>query len=195
MGLPIFIIPGRFPSCSYKQVDPTHWVTEIPGYDTISSITLAFLENPGLPPNTALTVYASPSTDATRQWLYIGHLSSTRPSTTIKITPHPTPAELILGLQLEPEALVVELEAKRLSPIGVVDNAVLNKVGMKLVTNLNNFMTSYAVSVPPPSQGMFQQPQQFLPPGEYIPVSAVAKWNEQVERRIRLNPHFWDELK
>jgi len=138
-------------------------------------------------------VYFSwPDENARPNWQLLGVLSNNKPSAIFKlsnlkqhfdITNQPINAfsqfpsisiNAQIGISIEP-LLNAEMQTTSIEPAQNVSTFV--EFTQKMVQNLYNYVSSYAVDGP-------QQTSM-------VPLLSVQKWYENFERKLNLNPNFW----
>ncbi|XP_031640627.1 protein OPI10 homolog [Contarinia nasturtii] len=193
------IVSGRLVQMDFQQVDEGKFLLNIPEADNINHIVI-FLTD-AIPVGLAGAVYFSwPDPVAPPSWQFLGYISNNKPSAIFKISTlkkldemetnglsaamsqfnvfgaQPISHTAQIGVSIEPEATVTQLEPATTSPTNYI------QFGQKMLENFINFVSSFAVT----------QAQMVPNPTEtFVPLSTIQTWYQNFERRLQQNPNFW----
>lgn len=146
-----------------------------------------------------LVYFSWPDPDAPPTWQLLGYISNDKPSCVFKISNLKRNHELMapkngmlsfdqskishvaqIGISVESIDLVQQ-------QIALIDKTASNQslfveFSQKMVQNLFNYASSFAIT----------QAEMTPTPNEtYIPLSALQNWYLNFERRLSINPYFW----
>lgn len=181
------VVPGRPVQTDFVPQAENRAIMFIDNISTAQHVTVFLTGTIPLAEGMGASVYMSihPFT----VWQFLGYLSAEKPSALFRFR---WPQDALqrdlsaqLGISLEPMDVILQKEAERLAerrdPTAGASAELVNRLGMKLMSNLYNFLTSHAASVP----GL---------PGQWIPATVIDRWLQSFEERVRNNPTFWDDV-
>ncbi len=181
------IAAGRAVTTAFQQIDETHFVLDIPGIGHVNHLTLFLTSENALPDNFGAAIHFS--LPPYSSWEYLGGLLNTKPSATFRLSldkTNPQIQESIgrIGVSIEPILALEQMQCARVENITPEQQRVLDKVGSKLYTNLQEYVASHAAPIQLPN-GTSEMA---------VSCKAFDKWMESLNRRIRLNKRFWDDI-
>ncbi|KAF0766574.1 protein OPI10 [Aphis craccivora] len=187
------LVSGRLVRTDFERLEETKFLITINSAESVNYICVFLTGLVPFPEGTAGSVYFSwPDENARPNWQLLGVLSNNKPSAIFKlsnlkqhfdITNQPINAfsqfpsisiNAQIGISIEP-LLNAEMQTTSIEPAQNVSTFV--EFTQKMVQNLYNYVSSYAVDGP-------QQTSM-------VPLLSVQKWYENFERKLNLNPNFW----
>ncbi|CAH1731791.1 hypothetical protein AGLY_014356 [Aphis glycines] len=187
------LVSGRLVRTDFERLEETKFMITINSAESVNYICVFLTGLVPFPEGTAGSVYFSwPDENARPNWQLLGVLSNNKPSAIFKlsnlkqhfdITNQPINAfsqfpsisiNAQIGISIEP-LLNAEMQTTSIEPTQNVSTFV--EFTQKMVQNLYNYVSSYAVDGP-------QQTSM-------VPLLSVQKWYENFERKLNLNPNFW----
>jgi hypothetical protein len=198
------VIPGRPVITNLQALALDKYILPIENISDVVHICCFLTNAPPLLENLGAAIYFS--VQPFEEWKYSGYISSSKPSTLIRLKwPQDCLDRNMIGqiginvLRLEEIEKLEEIRANEKKAV-LTDqgNAALNQVGKKVVTNFFNFIQSSPFSVPNP-KGIGMDVLligYFLLIGmiDVIPASLVNEWMNRFDQRCRNNPNFWYDL-
>ncbi|XP_025198090.1 protein OPI10 homolog [Melanaphis sacchari] len=188
------LVSGRLVRTDFERLEETKFMITINSAESVNYICVFLTGLVPFPEGTAGSVYFSwPDENAKPNWQLLGILSNNKPSAIFKlsnlkqhfdVTNQPTNAfsqfpsisiNAQIGISIEP-LLNAELQTTSIEPAQNVSTFV--EFTQKMVQNLYNYVSSYAVDGGPQQTPM-------------VPLYLVQKWYENFERKLNLNPNFW----
>lgn len=187
------LVSGRLVRTDFERLEETKFLITINSAESVNYICVFLTGLVPFPEGTAGSVYFSwPDENARPNWQLLGVLSNNKPSAIFKlsnlkqhfdVTNQPINAfsqfpsisiNAQIGISIEP-LLNAEMQTASIEPTQNVSTFV--EFTQKMVQNLYNYVSSYAVDGP-------QQTSM-------VPLLSVQKWYENFERKLNLNPNFW----
>uniref|UniRef100_A0A1B6C384 Uncharacterized protein n=1 Tax=Clastoptera arizonana TaxID=38151 RepID=A0A1B6C384_9HEMI len=191
---------GRLVQTDFSQVGSKQFLINIPDADDINYISVFMTGVEPFPEGLAGLIYFSwPDPDAPPNWQLLGYIANDKPSSVFKISTLKKNHEL-----LAPKTGMLSFDQRKIShvaqigisvetidvvqqQIALIDKTAKNQTlfvefSQKMIQNLFNFASSFAVT----------QAQMTPNPNEtFIPLSVVQNWYQNFERRLAINPYFW----
>ncbi|XP_025410211.1 protein OPI10 homolog [Sipha flava] len=188
------LVSGRLVRTDFERLEETKFMITINSAESVNYICVFLTGLLPFPEGTVGAVYFSwPDEQAKPNWQLLGILSNNKPSAIFKLSnlkqqfdssclpinafsqfPSIT-VNAQIGISIEP-AMNAELQAPITESSQNVSTFV--EFTQKMVQNLYNYVSSYAVE-----RGPTQTPM--------VPLLSVQKWYENFERKLNLNPNFW----
>ncbi|XP_060847660.1 protein OPI10 homolog [Rhopalosiphum padi] len=188
------LVSGRLVRTDFERLEETKFMITINSAESVNYICVFLTGLVPFPEGTAGSVYFSwPDENAKPNWQLLGILSNNKPSAIFKlsnlkqhfdITNQPINAfsqfpsisiNAQIGISIEP-LLNAEMQTTSIEPTQNLSTFV--EFTQKMVQNLYNYVSSYAVDGGPQQTSM-------------VPLLSVQKWYENFERKLNLNPNFW----
>lgn len=193
------LVAGRLIQTDFQQIGTKQFLVTIPDADNVNYVSVFMTGTIPFPEGMAGLVYFSwPDPDAPPQWQLLGYLSNDKPSCVFKIS------NLKKNFTVEPQSGLLQFNQQNIShfaQIGIsvetvdlvqqqmsfVDRTASNQTlftefSQKMLQNFVNYVSSFAVT----------QAQMTPNPNEtFVPLSVLQNWYQNFERRLALNPYFW----
>ncbi|CAI6356016.1 unnamed protein product [Macrosiphum euphorbiae] len=188
------LVSGRLVRTDFERLEETKFMITINSAESVNYICVFLTGLVPFPEGTAGSVYFSwPDENARPNWQLLGILSNNKPSAIFKlsnlkqhfdVTNQPINAfsqfpsisiNAQIGISIEP-LINAELQTTCIESTQNVSTFV--EFTQKMVQNLYNYVSSYAVDVGPQQTSM-------------VPLLLIQKWYENFERKLNLNPNFW----
>ncbi|XP_050527143.1 protein OPI10 homolog [Daktulosphaira vitifoliae] len=189
------LVSGRLVRTDFECIEETKLMITIPSAESVNYICVFLTGLIPFPEGTAGFVYFSwPDDHARPNWQLLGILSNQKPSAIYKLSNlkkhhvdlvnEPSNAFSLfpsvtinaqIGISIEP---LIDIEAQVANTEPVQNVSTFIEFTQKMVQNLFNYVSSYAIEVGP------QQPP-------VVPLTTIQKWYENFERKMSLNPNFW----
>jgi len=202
------LVSGRLVDTSFREVDNTHCVIDVDGSGSFNHLVVFLTGQHAFPDGTGGAVYFSwPNIDIGEPaWQYLGMISNAKPSAIFKISKakgvasddeqkisHRFNQQMLqcqipkttaqVGISVEPLSLLQGLQqASTESEATLVPKFV--DFTQKMVQSLFNFTASYAIEA---NEARMRGTETF------VPYSAIQNWCTNFERRIKLDPFFWQK--
>ncbi|KAG9391179.1 Protein of unknown function DUF775 [Carpediemonas membranifera] len=179
------LVPGRLVTTAFMSVDETHFTLDIPAIGHAKHLSVFLTAENLLPEGYGAAIhFALPPY---QNWSYLGGITNSKPSATFRLnvgTDNSSVEEAVgrLGLEIVPIQALEQLQQTKMENITPSQQGMLDRVGRKLFSNLQDFIQSHAAV-------MMTEGGQMT---EAVSSKAFDRWIESVNRRIRLNPKFWD---
>ncbi|RNF05676.1 hypothetical protein TraAM80_04397 [Trypanosoma rangeli] len=179
------IIPGFSVVTEFQCLDGVRWITPV---GNAPEAIVVFLTSPApLPPGMSLGIYLAREDDGA--FVYVGHLSNTRPSTILRVPSVllnvNVPVRLVLGVSQEKQEDVANLGATQEQPLQQEQAATKLVMAERIVDDMYNFVMSYGrVLSADPSDAQSEETV-------YLPASFVSRWRERVLTKMRKDASFW----
>lgn len=194
------LVSGRLVQTNAQQVDANRFVFAIEKANQIQHIAVFLLGTVALPEGFGASIFFGwpPYQD----WKYLGYLTNTKPSAIFRLqTKGSSGSGAIdvdmgverddnvvaqIGISIEP-LNVIETRASAIVPGGSSSNSSsssgvsfqdMQEFATKMCSNLFNYLRSFATQAT----------------GDMIPGSALDKWYENFQRKIKNDPNFWKNL-
>ena len=191
------IISGRLVQTDFQQIDSTKFLINISDADNINYLVTFLTGSIPLPAGTAAAVYWSwPDPINPSKWQYLGYISNAKPSAIFKISQLKKLHELEtqetvmqfgegaishdaqIGISIEPEMSV----AQQSTMAATNEVSTYFEFGKRMLENFFNYASSFTIN----------QAQMTPNPAEtYVPLSTLATWFQNFQRRLEQNPNFW----
>lgn len=202
------LVSGRLVDTSFRQVDNTHCVIDVDGTGSFNHLVVFLTGTQAFPDGTGGAVYFSwPNIDIGEPaWQYLGMISNAKPSAIFKISKAKGVAsddeqkisqrfnQQMLQCQIPKTAAQVGISVEPLSHLQGLQEATTESEAtlvpkfvdftQKMVQSLFNFTASYAIEA---SEARMRASET------YVPYSAIQNWCTNFERRIKLDPYFWQK--
>ncbi|KAL5238541.1 hypothetical protein ACI65C_005951 [Semiaphis heraclei] len=188
------LVSGRLVRTDFERLEETKFMITINSAESVNYICVFLTGLVPFPEGTAGSVYFSwPDENARPNWQLLGILSNNKPSAIFKlsnlkqhldITNQPVNAfsqfpsisiNAQIGISIE-SLINTELQTTSIESTQNVSTFV--EFTQKMVQNLYNYVSSYAVDCGPQQTSM-------------VPLLLIQKWYENFERKLNLNPNFW----
>uniref|UniRef100_A0A8D9A4M0 Protein OPI10 homolog n=1 Tax=Cacopsylla melanoneura TaxID=428564 RepID=A0A8D9A4M0_9HEMI len=199
------LVSGRLVQTNYELVAENRFLFTIPEADTINHVAVFMTGSIPFPEGMGGMVYFNwPEPDAPSNWKLLGVIANEKPSSIFKISnlkssdkhllngctsvalynpfgQQPVSHNAQIGISVEPLQVVNEHMTSKTNES--MSNFVL--FCQKMITNFVNFTSSFSVS----QSTMGPNPKE-----SYVPISSVQSWYQNFERKLSLNPNFWQSL-
>lgn len=193
------LVAGRMVQTDFERIGDKQFLITIPGADAVNYVAVFMTGTMPFPEGMAGLVYFSwPDPESPPQWQLTGYLSNEKPSCVFKIS------NLKRGYSMEQQAGILQFEQQNVphvaqigisvEPLDVVqqqmtlidrtaqNQALFTEFTQKMLQNFLNFVSSFAVT----------QAQMTPNPNEtFVPLSVLQTWYQNFQRRMELNPNFW----
>ncbi|XP_050426860.1 protein OPI10 homolog [Adelges cooleyi] len=188
------LVSGRLVRTDFERLEETKFMINIQSAESVNYICVFLTGLIPFPEGTAGFVYFSwPDEHARPNWQLLGTLSNQKPSAIYKLsnlkqhidlTNQPSnafsqfPSVTInaqIGISIEP---LMDIEAQVAHTENIQNVSLFVEFTQKMVQNLFNFVSSYAIDAGPQQCPM-------------VPLVTIQKWYENFERKLNLNPNFW----
>lgn len=199
------LVSGRLVQTNYELVSENRFLFTIPEADTINHVAVFMTGTTPFPEGMGGMVYFNwPEPDSPSNWKLLGVMANEKPSSIFKISnfktsennlvngctsvalynpfgQQPVSHNAQIGISIEPLEIVNQHVATKSNES--LSNFVL--FCQKMVTNFVNFTSSFSVT----QSNMLPNPNE-----TYVPISSVQNWYQNFERKLALNPNFWQSL-
>ncbi|XP_046684096.1 LOW QUALITY PROTEIN: protein OPI10 homolog [Homalodisca vitripennis] len=192
------IVSGRMVQTNFQQIAERQFVSVVSDADNVNHIVIFMTGQILFPDGFAGLIYFSwPDPDAPPNWQLLGYISNDKPSAVFKISGLKKKTDSQVGfLQFIQRAIshdaqigisvesvdVVQQQITMLEASKTNTQTQFMEFSQKMLQNFMNYATSFITT----------QAQMVPNPAEsYIPVSAVHNWYQNFERRLAMNPYFW----
>lgn len=199
------LVSGRLVQTNYELVAENRFIFTIPEADTINHIAVFMTGTTPFPEGMGGLVYFNwPEPDNPSNWKLLGVIANEKPSSIFKISnlkssdgnivngctsvalynpfgQQPISHNAQIGISVEPIAIVNQHAATKSTES--LSNFV--QFSQKMLTNFVNFVSSFSIS----QSNMVPNPEE-----NFVPLSSVQKWYQNFERKLSLNPNFWQTL-
>lgn len=185
------IVAGRLVQTDFERIDDAHFVINIPDADSVNHIVVFMTGAEPFPERIGGSVYFSwPNPCGPPTWLYLGHISNTKPSAIFRIgkQKHDDVSAHSFGMQQFSHVAQIGISVEQLSLIALqtpasttspsnVDS--FTEFTTKMVENFYNYVASFATQLSPNSSN------------SYVPLNCLQQWYVTFQRRLEQNPTFW----
>ncbi|DAZ92739.1 TPA: hypothetical protein N0F65_002557 [Lagenidium giganteum] len=167
------VVAGRPVMIDFKEIGPSHYVTEIYDPMQVTDLTFFLLPNSPVPPGFGAVLYFA--VPALQNWQLLGTVFAEKPSAIFRTgwPTHPDVAGqpvLQLGVSIEPLDNVKNLG---IEASGLAER---KEFALKIAMDLFNYMTSFSTS----------QDQSYM----VVPTNLLDKWMERFETKYKRDPNF-----
>ncbi|XP_022180406.1 protein OPI10 homolog [Myzus persicae] len=188
------LVSGRLVRTDFERLEETKFMITINSAESVNYICVFLTGLVPFPEGTAGSVYFSwPDENAKPNWQLLGILSNNKPSAIFKlsnlkqhfdVTNQPINAfsqfpsisiNAQIGISIEP---LINAELQTTCIESTQNLSTFVEFTQKMVQNLYNYVSSYAVDAGPQQTPM-------------VPLLLIQKWYENFERKLNLNPNFW----
>lgn len=193
------LVAGRLVQTDFQQIGTKQFLVTIPDADNVNYICVFMTGTIPFPDGMAGLVYFSwPDPESPPQWQLLGYLSNDKPSCVFKIS------NLKKNYTVDPQSGLLQFNQQNISHVAqigisvetvavvqeqmaLIDRNTQNQnmaaeFSQKMLQNFVNYVSSFAVT----------QAQMTPNPNEtFIPLSVLQTWYQNFERRLGINPNFW----
>uniref|UniRef100_T1ITE7 Uncharacterized protein n=1 Tax=Strigamia maritima TaxID=126957 RepID=T1ITE7_STRMM len=184
------IIASRLVQTDFQRVGETQFLFNIIDADSINHIVVFMTGTEPFPEGMGGSVFFSwPDANAPPSWLYLGHISNTKPSAIFKISklkPGQTSTHPF-GVQQITHDAQIGIAVDQLSQISLQTPVVatspsqvdsFTEFATKMLENFYNYVASFATQAPGVSD-------------QLVPINCLHQWYQNFHRRLQQNPFFW----
>lgn len=194
------IVSGRLVQTNFEAVGSNQVITTIPDADSINHIVVFLTGQEAFPEGMCGVVFFSwPDPNAPPTWLPLGFISNEKPSAIFKISSlkkDSSESQLQvqstfgsrpisvhnaqIGISIEPTVNMVNYswQATHSKPA----SNFIEECPRKILENFFNYAYSFVVN----QSNMIPNPNE-----SYIPLTALKNWYCNFERKLKINPLFW----